>query len=444
MPFREKLIIRWFHSIFVINKHFPSSPSQFITLRCECTILFKFLCYIYVYVHCPIKPYEMCNNLFQIDSLDNIWRFAAIEMRSYLHLLIVKKFKILKISNNKLMMDSHFSGDSENVSRSRQKHNDSKIETNIEATRPESSKAESMSSTVSSRNFDIEYQKSSKEDMNPPTIFNNTGSSKYLHKKFKRIASTVIEDSCDKIKPNANGESTSDIGQLHMNEQCQERLTNNSNVIELNNREISVNCVHCQNPIVSVANVQNYGTMNDGNSFCAECFAVNSNISFSNIRKKSVQPSRSVSNETDSTDHSDKFKVDNSSNLIAASLLQQKTNKRYEHDSSCDENRVKTNSIHSIEPQNLKENLVKGVAFNYSVKELRANTISDQISANDNHSTSRHLCTLCQFSCSKIPILRKHVSRTHANQKPYSSNADGLIRSNFSRQCRYMIDMKIR
>lgn len=322
------------------------------------------------------------------------------------------------------MRNIHFSGDSEHGSRSRQKHNEAKIETNVKATHPESSKAESMSSTVSSRNFDIEYPKSPKADMNPPIIFNSTGSSKYLHKKFKRIASTVIEDSSDKIKPNANGESISVIsGQLHMNEQCQERL---------NSREILVNCVRCQNPI----NVQSYGTTNDGNSFCVECYANNSNISVSNITKESVQPSRSISNETDSIDLLDKFKVDNLSSLIAVSPLQQKTNKPYEYDSSCDENRVKTNSIHSTEPQHLKENLVKGVAFDYSVKELRSNTISGLISGNDNNSTSRNFCTFCQFSCSKISILRKHVSRTHANQKPYSSNTEGIIRSNFSRQCR--------
>lgn len=337
------------------------------------------------------------------------------------------------------MMDSYISGDSEHGSRSRQKYNEAKIETNVKATRPESSKAESISSTVSSRNFDIEYPKSPKGDMNPPIIFNSTGSSKYLHKKFKRIASTVIEDAYDKFKPNANGESISDIGQLNLNKRCQEILTNNSNVIELNNREILVNCVCCQNSI----NIQGYGTANDGNTFCAECFVDNSDISVSNITKASVQPSKWVPNETDAADHLEKFKVDNSSSLIVVSPLHQKTNKPYKNDSSCDENRVKTNSIHSTEPQHLKENLVKVVAFDYSAKDLRANTIGSQISGNDNKSTSRHICTLCQFSCSKVSILRKHVSRTHANQMPYSSDAEGIIRSKFSRQCRYMIDMNI-
>lgn len=331
-------------------------------------------------------------------------------------------------------MDCRFSDDSDHGNRSRQKHNEAKIESNVKATCPESSKAKSMSSTVSSRNFDIEYPKSPKGDMNPPIIFNNAASSKYLHKKFKRIASTVIEDTCDKIKPNTNGESISVIGQLHINEQCQERLTNNSNVIVINSREILVNCVRCQNPI----NVQKYGTRNDVNSFCAECFGNNSNISVSNITKASVEPSRSVTNETDSMDHLDKFKVDSSSSLIAVSPLQQKTNKP-----SCDENTVKTSSIHSTEPQYLKENLIKGFPFDYSAKELRANTISGQISENDNTSASRHLCTLCQFSSSKISILRKHISRTHANQKPYASNVEGIIRSNFSRQCRYVRYIKI-
>lgn len=55
----------------------------------------------------------------------------------------------------------------------------------------------------------VECQKAiHKESTSPPNIFNNSNSLKYLHKKFKRVASAIIEEHCDKIKANANLSST--------------------------------------------------------------------------------------------------------------------------------------------------------------------------------------------------------------------------------------------
>lgn len=65
-----------------------------------------------------------------------------------------------------------------------------------------------ISLAVSSRDSHIipnlECQKITHTESSPPDIFNNSSSLKYLHKKFKRVASTVIEDNCIKISTNVN------------------------------------------------------------------------------------------------------------------------------------------------------------------------------------------------------------------------------------------------
>lgn len=49
-----------------------------------------------------------------------------------------------------------------------------------------------MSSTISSRN--IGFTQSTQPEMNPPILFDGSGSSNYLHKKFKRFATMVNKD----------------------------------------------------------------------------------------------------------------------------------------------------------------------------------------------------------------------------------------------------------
>lgn len=65
-----------------------------------------------------------------------------------------------------------------------------------------------VSLAVSSRDSHIisnlECQKITQKESSPPDIFTNSSSLKYLHKKFKRVASTVIEDNCVKVSTNIN------------------------------------------------------------------------------------------------------------------------------------------------------------------------------------------------------------------------------------------------
>lgn len=76
-----------------------------------------------------------------------------------------------------------------------------------------------MSSTVSSRN--IGFTQSSQPEMNPPILFDGSGSSNYLHKKFKRFASSdrVNCKRCQKPIFESNAEESF----------CSECRTENSN-----------------------------------------------------------------------------------------------------------------------------------------------------------------------------------------------------------------------
>lgn len=83
-----------------------------------------------------------------------------------------------------------------------------------------------MSSTISSRN--IGFAQSSQPEMSPSNLFDGSGSSNYLHKKFKRFTSLVNED--------------------------------------------IVNCKRCQKPIS-----RPISETNERDSFCSECRTENSN-----------------------------------------------------------------------------------------------------------------------------------------------------------------------
>lgn len=72
-----------------------------------------------------------------------------------------------------------------------------------------------MSSTITSNdshaNSAVECQKITHKESSPPNLFNNSSGLKYLHKKFKRAASTVIEDICDKVKTNVDASQTLNV-----------------------------------------------------------------------------------------------------------------------------------------------------------------------------------------------------------------------------------------
>lgn len=103
-----------------------------------------------------------------------------------------------------IFLSSLFSDDSDQGWRNRQRQNEAH---NRKISANQVNEA-SMSSTVSSHeshaNSAVECQKNTHKESSPPNIFNNSSGLKYLHKKFKRVASAVIEDICDKVKTNAD------------------------------------------------------------------------------------------------------------------------------------------------------------------------------------------------------------------------------------------------
>lgn len=64
-----------------------------------------------------------------------------------------------------------------------------------------------MSSTISSRNIGF-TESSQQSEMNPPILFDGSGSSNYLHKKFKRFTSSIDEDRvrCKRCQKPINGQ----------------------------------------------------------------------------------------------------------------------------------------------------------------------------------------------------------------------------------------------
>lgn len=83
-----------------------------------------------------------------------------------------------------------------------------------------------MSSTISSRN--IGFAQSSQPEMHPSNLFDGSGSSNYSHKKFKRFASLITEDTknCKRCQKPINGRisETSEMDSF-----CSECRTENSN-----------------------------------------------------------------------------------------------------------------------------------------------------------------------------------------------------------------------
>lgn len=306
--------------------------------------------------------------------------------------------------------------------------------------------------------FDVDYPKSQQNEMTPPIIFNSTSSSKYLHKKFKRIASTVIEDNnCDKIEPNVNnqlvedfrfyGGAITDCGKLHINEQCQDRLTNHKSNDKLNSRDGFVNCVRCQRPF-------KYDEKILREMLCSNC-CVDNNVSaqafdqnclnlrrdaICDVSKVSIQSSRSSTSAPSSVGTELINLIENrNQNMISLlynnetlSPLLQKTNKPYGYDPMLDESRVKINSIHSTVPQNFKENFGKTSAMDYTVRELRASTINSGgnsgYNATATNENNRHVCTMCQFICNTKSKLLRHMRAQHNNEKPYPTGAELKIR----------------
>lgn len=266
----------------------------------------------------------------------------------------------------------------------------------------------------------------------PPDIFNNSSSLKYLHKKFKRVASTVIEDDCVKISTNVNktylaecaskfdatilnninGEAFSAaaaaaaaaavITQSHINKP----ETNNSHVIEKYSELTNVPAKRDQNLVnnesVSKRNV--VGVDLSGN-VCG-------------LPKENVQQSHKI-HATDFSDGINKCKNDGS--------LRGSTNTQNHCESLPEDFRTKTKT--SIGLENIDENLVRNAQYNLSVQ-------SANISVN-----SKSACSSSNIESGRASVTRKLSARRKNNDRPYQCATCGIelkSKSQLYKHCRFV------
>lgn len=299
----------------------------------------------------------------------------------------------------------------------------------------------SMSSAAASTNdshTDVECQKATHKESSPPNIFNNSSSLKYLHKKFKRVASAIIEEHCDKVKANANANlllTTSSLSStessslkydaaLNLNGEVMtttpampvtavqsshinESETNSQDVVvDATTATVATRCIQCRKSL-------------DGrrNRFCNECNPelINAVVKYGNnmlrnefsnknvgadlracgtrtsatvatavvaVATASVQHASHKRYERDLIDSLSKSKNDISNRLLTVCpLQQQKTNKHYGYDSVVEDFGAKVNqmSVGDV-PQNFKENLIKSAQHDLTEFTVRAPNVSGECS----------------------------------------------------------------
>lgn len=302
----------------------------------------------------------------------------------------------------------------------------------------------SMSSTVSSQDghtvSDIECQKSIHKESSPPNIFNNSSSLKYLHKKFKRVASAVIEDNCEKVKTNSNaniltessskydappfalssspsssssslhstngGETPANAVQLHINES------------ETNSQEFVAKCVRCRKklddrhqkicnecnhlyasarfrPDVQTIDLANKEHVTSAITVAPVAMAgtLMCGLSADVTRIPTVQTTYKPY-DMDFVNSIRKHDYDNLIRIKTVSPLQQKTNKRQDYDTLGLDIRTRVIDLAGCVPHNFKENFNKGSQLEHSVQNLsNSSKIDNDGGAGNSGSSTNHKTT---------------------------------------------------
>lgn len=292
-----------------------------------------------------------------------------------------------------------------------------------------------ISLAVSSRDSHIipnlECQKITHTESSPPDIFNNSSSLKYLHKKFKRVASTAIEDNCVKISTNVNktltecaskfdativnGEAFTvasaaaadddnnvTITQSHINKP----ETNNSNVIEKYSESINV-------PAKRDQKLVNNESVNKN-----RVIGVDLSGSSCHLPKENVQQSRKIQATTDFSDDINKCKNDGSfirgSTINCVSLPE-------------DFRTIAKTSGGLL--QNFDENLVQNVQYNLSTHSANANI------------NSKSVCSSSNIETCRVSVTRKPSVRRKTNERPYQCATCGIelkSKSQLYKHCRFV------
>lgn len=375
----------------------------------------------------------------------------------------------------------HFSDDSDQGWRGRQKQQIAQSremvenERNVTNMSSSSSSSSSISSTssaipIANSHANDECQKIIHKESSPPNIFNNSSSLKYLHKKFKRVASAVIdENNCDKVrtlhannlfttdnplkydaatlqllKHNLNGETMlmnpiSAVQSSHINES----ETNSQDVIVID----TVKCLQCRKSL---------DERQHSNKFCNECNTeiMNAAVKYGHgvLRNEfnkndidhrrsgavtrtaaaaaaalaatvNVQHSSHKQYDTEFIDSLGKLKNDSSIRIITVSpLQQQKTNKHYE---LAEDFRSKIHQLSTIGNLPHKENSQHRTTNKHDLSVYSINNVSKNNNVNDAGSSSANVGN-------KSAVRRK-------SEKPYPCITCGIefkSRSQYYKHCR--------
>lgn len=343
----------------------------------------------------------------------------------------------------------------------------------VENDRNVASMSSSSANPTADNNADHECQKTIHKESSPPDIFNNSSSLKYLHKKFKRVASAVIEENCEKVRTlhaNANLLSTDipskyDAASLQLlqnnlnlemlvdpvsaaqSSHINENETNSHDVVvvhtskcvqcrkSLDERQHSKKCCNECNPeLINAATKYGHGVLrnvfskNDTSADLRTSGAVTRTAAAAAAAAAAtaatVQHISHKQYDTDFIDSLGKCKNDSSIRIITASpLQQQKTNKHYE---LTEVFRAKFNQLSSVGSLPHKENLSRATQLDLSIQSI--NTDSRNNNTNDTGSSSAN-------AANKSFIRRKN------NDKPYPCNICGIefkSRSQYYKHCRFV------
>lgn len=275
---------------------------------------------------------------------------------------------------------------------------------------------EANMSSRDSHTVSDECQKS--KESSPPNIFNNTlGSLRYLHKKFKRVASAIVEENCEKVKTNANSTaspSKSDPPQCaplnlngdtfavqsHINETSQAAACMQCRK-SLNDRQHKF-CIECNPELINASAKYGHGVLNE--------------FSKQNVgtRSTSLQAHK---HETDLLDNllSNKCKSDNSFRMINVSPLLQKPNKYC--DQLTEELRPKLHfssvagDNSGAAPQHFKENVVKAQhAFQalHTATKPSSSVVATKSSVRRKHNERPYSCAPCGIGFKSRAQYQKH------------------------------------
>lgn len=329
----------------------------------------------------------------------------------------------------------------------------------------------STASTSDSHANTVECQKTTTttqthKESSPPNIFNNSSSLKYLHKKFKRVASAVIEENCDKVKTNTNANLSSteisskyDAASLLLASKATATTTALSH-----NGETTIktpaNAVQLSHINESETNSQDFDAVAELMRNAAKrhgpdvlCRMPQSEFSKHNVGATDstrIQTTTTIhashkQYENDLIDSLSKCKDNNSTRLIGTPLQQQKTNKHYENDTTMPaamaavtmapiskDFRTKVIQLSTAAtatdtnaPQNFKENLNKSVQIHFSgsAENMR---IPQYASGSSVPSTSN-----------------KSFVRRKTSERPYpcvTCGSEFKTRSQYYKHCRYVLD----